>query len=321
MAVLRLDTDAAAIAREPDTAPRVPLDPRHPAYVIYTSGSTGQPKGVVVTHHALGHLLLAMQKHVPLTATDRFLAVTTVSFDIAALECFLPLIAGACVVIASRETVQDTQALARMIGAGGITTMQATPTLWQALVAANDEHSLTLKNVVVLSGGEPLSAKLARTLARAGRKLINLYGPTETTIWSAAATIRDGELDDDSAGVPLGHPLSRTNLAVLDSSLDPVCVGFVGELYIAGAGVARGYRRGAGLTAERFVADPYGPAGKPDVPHRRPGALARRWRAGVCRARGCAGEDPRPSHRARRDRGGAAAAGRCGAGRGGGPGG
>ena len=133
--VVRLDADWPAIARQPDTAPPLDLDPRHPAYVIYTSGSTGTPKGVVVSHGALSNFLGSMAEQVPLAPHDRLLAVTTIGFDIAALELYLPLLGGASIVIVPRETVQDAQALARTIGATGATVMQATPTMWQTLLA------------------------------------------------------------------------------------------------------------------------------------------------------------------------------------------
>src|SRR5205085_12647904 len=117
--------------RQPDTAPALDLDPRHPAYVIYTSGSTGTPKGVVVSHGSLSNFLGSMAEQVPLTPDDRLLAVTTIGFDIAALELYLPLLGGASIVIAARETVQDAQALARTIGQTGATVMQAAPAFGQ----------------------------------------------------------------------------------------------------------------------------------------------------------------------------------------------
>ena len=178
-------------------APTLGLDPeragQHAAYVIYTSGSTGQPKGVVVTHAALGNFLGAMAEQVPLTADDRLLAVTTIGFDIAALELYLPLLAGAAVVIAPRATVQDAQALAKAIVDSRATVMQATPTLWQTLLADGGVGEGDLKSLTILTGGEPLPGELARALAGRGRGLTNLYGPTETTIWSAAAEVGDEE--------------------------------------------------------------------------------------------------------------------------------
>ena len=141
--IVRLDADGPAIARQPDHAPLLNLDPRHPAYVIYTSGSTGNPKGVVVSHGALSNFLGAMAEQVRLIPDDRLLAVTTIGFDIAALELYLPLLAGASIVFASRETVQDAQALAKMLGDSRATVMQATPTLWQTLMAEGGERLRT----------------------------------------------------------------------------------------------------------------------------------------------------------------------------------
>src|SRR5262249_44784318 len=152
-----LDADAAAIAREPVTAPSLALDAHHPAYVIYTSGSTGTPKGVVVSHEALTNFLLAMQEQVPLSSDDRLMAVTTIGFDIAALELFLPLIRGAGLALASRDAVRDPPALLRAIEQTGSTVLQATPTLWQTLTAQGGN----LRHLRMLVGGEALSARLA----------------------------------------------------------------------------------------------------------------------------------------------------------------
>ena len=229
------------------------LTPHHPAYVIYTSGSTGTPKGVVVPHSALGNFLAAMQRQFPLDHDDRLLAVTTMGFDIAGLEIFLPLLVGATVVIAARETVQDPPALLRLIHSSGATILQATPTLWQALTATSDEGLRALRMLV---GGEAFPRDLLLVLRRMGREVINLYGPTETTIWSTVAV-----LDREETETPIGKPIGNTRVYVLDENLQPVPAGIAGELYIAGAGLARGYLKRPGLTAERFVADPYGAPG------------------------------------------------------------
>src|SRR3954451_13920410 len=184
--VVRLDADGPMIAGQSAAAPVTTLDPRHPAYVIYTSGSTGAPKGVMVTHGALSNFLGAMGEQVRLVPDDRLLAVTTIGFDIAALELYLPLLHGAAIDIAPRDTVQDAQLLARHIAATHPTVMQATPTLWQSLLGeASDAALPALKELTMLTGGEPLSGELAQALRRKGRELVNLYGPTETTIWSA----------------------------------------------------------------------------------------------------------------------------------------
>ncbi|MFE2031616.1 amino acid adenylation domain-containing protein, partial [Streptomyces hygroscopicus] len=225
----------------------------HPAYTIYTSGSTGNPKGVVVPHKALTNFLVAMQEQIGLEPGDRLLAVTTVAFDIAALELYLPLISGASVVVASRNEVKDPSAVAALIIGAGVTVMQATPSLWQTLI---DDHPDTVRAVKVLVGGEALPSQLAQQLLESSGSVTNLYGPTETTIWSAANTLIS--LADAPS---IGRPIPNSQVYVLDGHLQVVPVGVVGELYVAGAGVARGYLGRPGLSAERFVADPFGPAG------------------------------------------------------------
>ncbi|MCY8511447.1 amino acid adenylation domain-containing protein [Bacillus mojavensis] len=234
--------------------PNVHVSLIHPAYIIYTSGSTGRPKGVVVTLKSLSNFLLSMQERFSLNKQDRLLAVTTVAFDISALELFLPLISGASIVVAQKETIREPQALAKMIEYFDITIMQATPTLWHALVTNEPEK---LRELRVLVGGEALPSGLLQALQALDCPVTNLYGPTETTIWSAAAFLEKGV-----QGVPpIGKPIWNTQVYVLDNSLQPVPPGIVGELYIAGTGLARGYLGRPDLTAERFVADPYGPPG------------------------------------------------------------
>ncbi|MYQ96758.1 non-ribosomal peptide synthetase [Streptomyces sp. SID4946] len=231
-----------------------PLQADAPAYVIYTSGSTGRPKGVLVEHRALVNFLLAMQERFGLGAGDRLLAVTTVAFDIAGLELYLPLLHGAAVILAALEQVRDPLALRSLIASAGVTVVQATPSLWHAVVAdARDE----LAGVRALVGGEALPGELARELTARAASVTNLYGPTETTIWSTADDVLG-----DAGGVPsIGRPIANTRVYVLDAGLCPVPVGVAGELYIAGAGLARGYVNRPGLTAERFVADPFGAPG------------------------------------------------------------
>ncbi|ARV46721.1 non-ribosomal peptide synthetase [Bacillus subtilis] len=234
--------------------PNVSVSLAHPAYIIYTSGSTGRPKGVVVTLKSLSNFLLSMQEAFSLGEEDRLLAVTTVAFDISALELYLPLISGAQIVIAKKETIREPQALAQMIEYFDINIMQATPTLWHALVTNEPEK---LRGLRVLVGGEALPSGLLQALHELHCPVTNLYGPTETTIWSAAAFLEEG-----LKGVPpIGKPIWNTQVYVLDNGLQPVPPGVVGELYIAGTGLARGYFRRPDLTAERFVADPYGPPG------------------------------------------------------------
>ncbi|MFG2914397.1 non-ribosomal peptide synthase/polyketide synthase [Kitasatospora sp. NPDC048298] len=227
----------------------VPL-PAHPAYVIYTSGSTGRPKGVVLSHANLANFLADMAERFPLTGRDRWAAVTTVSFDIAALELYLPLISGARVELVPRATVLDPGALAALLTRSGATVLQATPSLWRALA----ERAGELPPLRVLVGGEALPAPLAAELCRIG-ETVNLYGPTETTVWSTTAPVTPG------TDPTIGRPIANTRAYVLDDRLRPVPPGVAGELCLAGDGLARGYHDRPALTAERFTADPYGPAG------------------------------------------------------------
>ncbi|WP_144109533.1 non-ribosomal peptide synthetase [Paraburkholderia sp. BCC1886] len=247
------------------------------AYVIYTSGSTGKPKGVGVSHGALGRFLDSMQARLALTPDDVWLAVTTLSFDIAALELYLPLLTGATIELAPRETVIDGRRLAELATRSRATVMQATPMGWRVLLdggwKGQDQprrsNQSSSARFVALSGGEALPPDLAAALQHHGAQLWNLYGPTETTIWSSAARL-------DGAGVPitLGAPLDHTSLLVIDADGNPVPENGIGELCIGGANLARGYLGRAGLTADRFIPDPSGAPG------------ARLYRTGdLCRVR------------------------------------
>jgi amino acid adenylation domain-containing protein len=214
------------------------------AYVMFTSGSTGQPKGVAVRHHNLVNLLLAMARAPGLLPGDRLLAVTSLSFDISLLELFLPLAVGATVRVATRDEQSDARALLGYLEADGITVMQGTPSTWRMLLQYGWEGAPGLK---VLCGGEALSDELARMLRPKCAALWNVYGPTETTIWSTRQRIGDGV-----QRVTLGQPIENTRLYVLDEEQRPVPLGVEGELYIAGEGVALGYAGREDLTAQRF---------------------------------------------------------------------
>ncbi|AXM89914.1 non-ribosomal peptide synthetase [Anoxybacillus ayderensis G10] len=254
MIVLDHPETEEAIKRYPSTNVENGRSALHPAYVIYTSGSTGKPKGVVVPFQNLNNFLFAMQDKFMLNERDRWLAVTTIAFDIAALEIFLPLMSGARLIVAKKEAIHDPQTLAALISNEEITIMQATPTLWHMLVTY---HPDSIAGLRVLVGGEALPSSLASALDQLGCEITNLYGPTETTIWSTMATLQQ----DDIVAPVIGKPIWNTQVYVLDRHLQPVPPGVAGELYIAGEGVARGYLKRPDLTAERFVANPYGPPG------------------------------------------------------------
>ncbi|MFE1376766.1 amino acid adenylation domain-containing protein [Streptomyces pharetrae] len=248
---LLLDDLAETPAAEPV---RVGTDLHRSAYVIYTSGSTGRPKGVVVPQGPLVNFLVSMRDRFALGADDRLLAVTTVGFDIAGLELFVPLLSGSAVVVAARDVVRDPAALCDLVLSTGASVMQATPSLWRAVLA---QDPAVVERLRVLIGGEALPADLAVALAERAASVTNLYGPTETTIWSTAWQVTPG-----AARSPrIGRPIANTQVYVLDAGLRPVPPGVPGELYIAGDGVVRGYHGRFALTSERFVADPYGAPG------------------------------------------------------------
>lgn len=231
-----------------------PLRPDDPAYVIFTSGSTGRPKGVVVPHGALANLLVDYADGLGLGPADRLLAVTTFAFDIALSEVLAPLLRGAAVVLADEATVRDADALAAAVATHDVTVLQATPVHWRELTR---EHGAVLRGLRVVSGGEALTPALAEVLLAHGATVHNLYGPTEATVWSTGTVV----------GLPLagpvliGRPVRGTSHHVLDAALRPVGPGVVGELYVGGVQVALGYLDRPGLTAGRFVADPFGTPG------------------------------------------------------------
>ena len=228
-------------------APRVEVHGEQAAYVIYTSGSTGRPKGVVVRHAAFSNFLQSMAERPGLQAQDVVLATTSLSFDIAGLEIFLPLAVGAQLVVAGREQVRDAAALAALLERSRASVMQATPSGWRLLLAGGWKAARPLK---ALCGGEALAPDLMALLRAAGVDLWNLYGPTETTIWSSLQQVQG-----DAA--TLGQAIAATRLLVLDEGLRCVPQGVAGELFIGGQGLARGYWQRPGLSAERFVADPF----------------------------------------------------------------
>jgi amino acid adenylation domain-containing protein len=248
--IICLDSDWPLIARESSTKPTSRPTPEDLAYLIYTSGSTGKPKGVEVPHCAVVNLLWSMSRVPGMDATDTMLAVTTLSFDIAALELFLPLCVGGRLVITSREVASDPVLLMTHMVSCGATIMQATPVTWRMLLEAGWDGRPLRK---MLCGGEALPRELADRLLNLPASLWNMYGPTETTIWSATGQVQRG------LRTVIGPPIANTQFYVLDARNQPVPIGVPGELCISGDGVARDYFKRSELTAERFVANPFRP--------------------------------------------------------------
>ena len=235
--------------------PSVKAKPDHLAYVLYTSGSTGKPKGVEICHRSLVNFLYSMQNAPGLTGADTLLAVTTICFDIAALEIYLPLIVGAKVILASRDVAADGNRLRSILEQSGATAMQATPATWQMLLAAGWQGNPQLK---MLCGGETLSAKLAADLSGKGASLWNLYGPTEATVWSTVCPVSAADWqDNEDASVPIGRPIANTQIYILDRHLHSVPIGVAGELHIGGVGLARGYLNRPELTEAKFIPNPF----------------------------------------------------------------
>ena len=247
---LTLESYSATIAQHSADNPAPVADPEDLAYVLHTSGSTGKPKGVEITHRNLVNFLFSMQQEPGLAPSDTLLAVTTLSFDIAGLELYLPLITGACVAICARPDASSPTALMDLMNRRCVTVMQATPATWLMLFEAGWRGNPNLK---VLCGGESLPQELAGKLVSSCRELWNMYGPTETTIWSSVARIDATNI----AQITIGHPIANTTMYVLDLHRQLVPLGVAGELYIGGEGVGRGYWNKPELTAERFVADPF----------------------------------------------------------------
>lgn len=257
---IRLDAPegAAAIARQPAGNGAAAVDPAQVAYVLYTSGSTGQPKGVMVPHRALVNHMTWMQTSLPLTAADRVLQKTPFSFDASVWEFYAPLMVGAELVLAAPGGHQDPRYIVETMAAEGITRLQVVPALLAALA---DEPGLSRCTAlrVLCCGGEALPAPLVSRVWAAldDVAVVNLYGPTEVTIDATAWTCAR---DAVGSRVPIGRPIHNLRAYVVDETLAPVPIGVEGELYLAGAGVARGYLRQPGLTADRFGPDPFAAA-------------------------------------------------------------
>lgn len=245
--------DIAAVAIADDSNPPPSASAAAPAFILYTSGSTGVPKGTVIPHRALANLLVSMAGIIGFSATDCWIATTTISFDIAAAELYIPLLAGGTVEIAPTGLAADGPALAALLESSGATFWQATPTGWQILLASGWKGSPRLRGI---SGGEELRVGLARQIRACVDRLWNMYGPTETTIYSTAA-----EVPPDPEFITIGRPIANTRVYVLDSHLAMQPIGIPGDLFIAGDGLCSGYLHRPELTAERFLPDPFGPPG------------------------------------------------------------
>jgi amino acid adenylation domain-containing protein/thioester reductase-like protein len=249
--VICLDTKQETISLYPQHNLAIDSQPDQLAYIIYTSGSTGKPKGVQIVHHTVVNLLQAIQGTPGLKPEDRLVSVTTICFDTSVCDLFLPLMVGACVVIAAREVTTDAVQLADLLQTSGATVMQATPATWQMLQQSGWQGNPQLN---IWSTGEALPRPLADWLLQRGASVWNLYGPTETTVWASCCQVHPGE-----GPVSIGRPIANTQVYLLDEQLQPVADGEMGELYIGGAGLARGYLNRLELTAERFIQYPVSP--------------------------------------------------------------
>ena len=247
--ILCLDREQKRIAREVDHNLPPTATSQDLAYILYTSGSTGQPKGVEIPHRALVNFLCSMRQEPGCSAQDVMVSVTTLSFDISGLELYVPLLVGARVEIVSRSVTMDGWKLRTLCEAVKPTIMQATPATWRMLIEAG---WLGSDRLTVLCGGEALPPDLAKALLDRSGALWNMYGPTETTIWSTIEKIEQADQE-----ITLGRPIANTEMYILDQFMQPVPVGVSGELYIGGHGLARGYRRRPELTKERFIPHPF----------------------------------------------------------------
>ncbi|MBN2442196.1 MAG: amino acid adenylation domain-containing protein [Spirochaetales bacterium] len=246
--VIYLDTDWEMINRQEQIPYNAVRSSNDCAYVIHTSGSTGKPKGVMIPHYCVVNFLKSMEKKLGFLKQDRLLAVTTLSFDISILEIMLPLTTGGTIILADNEDVLDGRRLANLLREKNATFMQATPGTWRVLIGSGWKG---MDNLTMLCGGEALPDGLAKELINMGARLFNMYGPTETTIWSSMTLIKADEK------ITIGTPVDNTQFYILDTHQKMVPVGVTGELYIGGYGVGKGYLNRPELTKEVFIPDPF----------------------------------------------------------------
>jgi amino acid adenylation domain-containing protein len=265
MRLFCIDTEGAAMDRESRENPPLETTAANLAYVIFTSGSTGKPKGVRITHRSFVNLLEAMKGQFAVGPADILVAISTMAFDIAGLEIFLPLIAGARTVVASEEQAFDPGKLRALLAESGATIFQATPHTWGMLLESGWAGDRKLK---MLCGGEAMSRQLADSLLTRGGELWNMYGPTETTIWSSALRVTRG-----AGSVPIGGVIANTQFYVLNEQFEPVPMGVPGELYIGGDGLAAGYQNLPDLTRAKFLPNRFRP--DPEARMYRTGDLVR----------------------------------------------
>ena len=244
--IVHLNGDDLSIETD-GSNPQTNVSSNNLAYIIYTSGSTGQPKGVMVNHSALVNFLWSMRARPGINKDDTLLSVTSISFDIAALELFLPLIVGATLVVAGKEMTTNPLMLGQAIKQYRVNMMQATPATWQILLESDWTGEKGLK---ALCGGDVLTRKFANQLLDRVGSLWNMYGPTETTVWSSMSQIQKGDTP-----ISIGQPIGNTQLYILDRYIQPVPIGVVGELHIGGEGLARGYLNQRELTNAKFIHD------------------------------------------------------------------
>lgn len=252
--VVCLDRDTAHLSRQSADNPRSEVNPTNLSYVIFTSGSTGRPKGVQLEHRNVANFIGHVQRRFEVGSSDVYLGVASMSFDASVLDFYLPLSVGACLVIVDADTTRDARSLADVMTRSGVTAMHATPSTWRSLLDAGWRGDTGFK---VLSGGEALTWELAQEILPRCSSLWNLYGPTETAVYSAIHRVAA-----EDGTVLVGRPIDNTQIYILDRLQQPNPIGIPGEICIAGAGVARGYLNRPGLTAERFVADPFQSPGR-----------------------------------------------------------